>query len=420
MTNSNGYIIGITKDLKENDEALTEALQKLLIFAGKNAGICYMKNSYFDIGISDLTKAHNRFVNTMESGHHSVADHAKITVLFTNISKMLAMLLNSLHDYATSEKSGRYTDMTSTGDCSEKEKYLYDKWNEIFFNELLKDVEDEKLRRKLSMENARYFLSVFNHSTTMSYTTSLRQWNYIYNWSVDFCDRYKAEKENSFIIKLRNELLFLIDFIEKSNIRHKLINDNKNREFDFLLNFMKDDKLHRLLWIEQDYYKSQYKTTYSASFVNIAQAQRHRTLNYHIIFNGNVSSFYTPFAVTKNGSKYVEEWLEDMKSVADLIPQSTLVGVIEMGTLENFLLKCKERLCSRAQLEICFQTERTLTSYYEENMKNKYITDILSDYVSVLDVEGFKPEIIAKTKCQILGGCRESCGRQKECFSRYY
>ena len=92
-----------------------------------------------------------------------------------------------------------------------------------------------------------------------------------------------------------------------------------------------------------------------------------------------------------------------------------MFGVIEMGTLENFLLKCKERLCTRAQLEICLSTERTLNMYYTENTY-KYVKEILEDYITKKE-DG---SIVPKTKCQILGVCNESCGRMNECFTRLY
>ena len=40
-----------------------------------------------------------------------------------------------------------------------------------------------------------------------------------------------------------------------------------------------------------------------------------------------------------------------------------LLQVNERGTIENFILKCTERLCGCAQLEIMEQTEDTLQKY---------------------------------------------------------
>jgi hypothetical protein len=49
--------------------------------------------------------------------------------------------------------------------------------------------------------------------------------------------------------------------------------------------------------------------------------------------------------------------------VKDITPQGELVKINEMGKYEDFILKCKERLCSAAQLEIMLQTKKTLLQY---------------------------------------------------------
>ena len=92
---------------------------------------------------------------------------------------MQAMVLNSTQCYNTSEKSARYTVFKNN---TPQEDLLYNKWkNYIIENnkELGLNIEDEKKLEKIANENARYFLSVFNKSTTMAYTASVRQWNYL-------------------------------------------------------------------------------------------------------------------------------------------------------------------------------------------------------------------------------------------------
>lgn len=66
----------------------------------------------------------------------------------------------------------------------------------------------------------------------------------------------------------------------------------------------------------------------------------------------------------------VEEWLADMNQVKNVTPQGELVLINEMGKYEDFILKCKERLCTAAQLEIMEQTKYTLIKY--KNMLNYY------------------------------------------------
>jgi hypothetical protein len=55
-----------------------------------------------------------------------------------------------------------------------------------------------------------------------------------------------------------------------------------------------------------------------------------------------------------------------------------LVKVNERGTVENFVLKCTERLCGAAQLEIMEQTVETMNKYLEA-VKNDMEVSIASD-----------------------------------------
>ena len=67
-------------------------------------------------------------------------------------------------------------------------------------------------------------------------------------------------------------------------------------------------------------------------------------------FNGIAADFYIP-KITR-GTKHEEEWYDDMMSVAHLIPQGTLVNVVETGNISHFILKCKERMCGRSQASL--------------------------------------------------------------------
>jgi hypothetical protein len=59
----------------------------------------------------------------------------------------------------------------------------------------------------------------------------------------------------------------------------------------------------------------------------------------------------------------VDEWLNDISSVAYANPQGELISINECGTYDKFILKSKERLCSAAQQEIMAQTRATLLKY---------------------------------------------------------
>ena len=72
-----------------------------------------------------------------------------------------------------------------------------------------------------------------------------------------------------------------------------------------------------------------------------------------------------------------------MYSLKEDYPQGMLVKIIERGTVEDFVLKCKERLCGCAQLEIMLQTKETLDKYIKNTEKtNKEVHKYLSQYES--------------------------------------
>ena len=130
---------------------------------------------------------------------------------------------------------------------------------------------------------------------------------------------------------------------------------------------------------KQEYFGDVYYTTYNASFAEIAQAHRHRTLDYQMELMDE-PGFYIP-PIIEGDKSLVEEWINDIYSVKDVHPQGELVLVSESGKYEDFILKCKERLCSCAQLEINNQTRWTLwkmKAYLEET--NHPLKDDIEKY----------------------------------------
>ncbi len=101
-----------------------------------------------------------------------------------------------------------------------------------------------------------------------------------------------------------------------------------------------------------------YSTTYLASFAQLAQAQRHRTLAYEIDIAKKARILFSIRII--RGTELEKEWLKDISSLEEYYPQGMLVKVNERGTVENFILKCTERLCGAAQLEIMEQTVITI------------------------------------------------------------
>ena len=170
-------------------------------FSGKSAGICYLPDTIDTLFSEPQEKTLRRANGNIVSGHHSVFGHPTYNLVLEGIPKILAMILNNEKMYNTSEKSARYTHM----EPSEEEKELYEKWIEIYkeqIKEKYPDFDDKRVL-KLAQENARYLISVFTPATIMEYTVNLGQLNYIINWSKDFINN---DLKDNFSLKLKEVL----------------------------------------------------------------------------------------------------------------------------------------------------------------------------------------------------------------------
>lgn len=317
-----------------------------VLFGGRAAGICYMPDDFPTLLNEPIEKTQARADGTLRSQHHSVFDHPSYVIRLEGIPKILAMILNNGKVYATSEKSARYTQMQP----SPLEQALYDKWLGIFEYRIANKYPDlnEIQVHKLAQENARYVISVFT-PTNMAHTASLRQWNYVVHW----CERFvQAEPTNEFFAMLYP---YVQEFIDKmSFLRVDGLNDEvKGNDLSLF-----DSRSSR-----QEYFGETYCTTYLGSFAQLAQAHRHRTLDYKMRLP-ETPSFYIPPIIADN-VELASRWLADIESVGQFFPQGMMVDIIERGTYENFILKTKERLCSYAQLEVSRQTWATFQSYLE-------------------------------------------------------
>lgn len=56
--------------------------------------------------------------------------------------------------------------------------------------------------------------------------------------------------------------------------------------------------------------------------------------------------------IISNDRVLVDEWLGDMQTVSSVNPQGELVRISEIGKYEDFILKCKERLCTSLNLRL--------------------------------------------------------------------
>ena len=337
--------------------------EEALSFSGKSAGICYLPDTMEQLLNESEEKTEKRATRTLESGHHSVFAHVQYNLILEDIPKILAMILNNEKVYNTSEKSGRYTKMKA----SEDEEGIYLKWRKVLKDEILKEYPDmdEKRAMKLSQENARNFISIFTPATTMEYTVSFMQLNYIIHWFKNYIEQ---EPDTPFNIKLKPVLK---EFIEKTSFAYvdSLNSDLKGRKLSLFASRKRKEE-----------FGENYSTNYKVTFPELAQAQRHRTLYYEITIPEE-KEYYVPIII--RNTELEKQWLEDMKSLETNYPQGMLIEVNERGTAENFALKCMERLCGAAQLEIALQTKETLNKYIENTKNtNEEVYEFLKQYSS--------------------------------------
>lgn len=330
-------------------------------FSGKSAGICYLPDTLETLFAEAPEKTQRRAYGNIKSGHHSVFGHPTYNLSLEGIPKILAMILNNEKIYNTSEKSARYTHM----EPSPQEKELYEKWIEIFKEQILTQYPkfEDKRALKLAQENARYLISVFTPATVMEYTVNFGQLNYIINWAKDYI---KNAEENTFSIKLKETLKEFLAAMPDLEIEG-LDSRNKNRNFSL---FAKRKN-------RNEEFGENYSVTYLSSFAQLAQAQRHRTLSYEMTLLDEPKYYVPPIIARTNLEK---EWLKDISSLNEFFPQGMLVQVNERGTIENFVLKCMERLCGFSQLEIMQETKNIMNKYLEATKDKPELYQYLLPY----------------------------------------
>lgn len=330
-------------------------------FSGKSAGICYLPDTVEILFAEPSEKTQKRANGNIKSGHHSVFGHPTYNLCLEGIPKILAMILNNEKIYNTSEKSARYTHM----EPSQQEKELYEKWIELFKNKILLKYPDfdEKRINKLAQENARYLISVFTPSTVMEYTVNFGQLNYIINWAKDYIEKCG---DDDFSLKLKEtfkEFLKAMPDLEVEGLDSRI----KKRSFS----------LFAQRKTRNEEFGENYSTTYLASFAQLAQAQRHRTLSYEMRLLEKAQYYIPP--IIRN-TELEEKWIKDISSLEKFFPQGMLVQVNERGTIENFVLKCTERLCGSAQLEIMEQTQKIMGKYLEATKNQLELYNYLLPY----------------------------------------
>lgn len=421
-----------------------------------------------------------------------------VKVRFKDVSKMLMIVLRSIQEYTASQS---FCEFINEDYVSGRELSLYRKWEKIFnerileleptFNDSMmlgmiekrypssglsvvggrmvelepkfdditlaeiKDwfntdiVEDKNLPSKLiARENAGYVLSVFNRNVVFEYTASIRQWNYIHDWCIDYCDRYYPNTDSEYAkvlagkrgtVKIMSkksgvevsffETRLYYDLLALANSIRDIMYISEFRDvrgcgFSFLasllgvpickydvscfepngytgeFDYMSDAHSH------QDSFGLVYNTSYTASFMHILNAERYKNLKYYMLFNPAVEhlDFFIPPMLI--GTDYADDWVTDLSSIADIIPQATKVAIIEIGFIGDFLSKCEDQLCSNTQLELMNQTRLTAMRF-SDAVKDMEITNpVCINYIHKFIDENTGR---CKTRCSIRGRCNESC-----------
>ncbi|MBO5910030.1 MAG: FAD-dependent thymidylate synthase [Clostridia bacterium] len=325
--------------------------------SGHSAGVCYMPHNFDALFGEPIEKTIRRCENTKINQHHSVFGHPYITLSLEDIPKGLAMILNNEGAYNTSEKSARYTKMI----LKDNEQKLYNKWLDIYKN-LIRDEYQGKYPQiftpqkveKLAQENARYLISVFT-PTSMIYTVSYQQLNYLYQM---FINEINNQNSNAFIEALKpamQDFCYAIEthtgYTDKDIARGV---DNKNRKLSLIGSMIKPEQ----------YFGDVYSISYEGTFAQLAQAQRHRTIDYNMTLLDE-PKFYVP-PIIRRSDELTREWISDCEKQASVFPQGLLININEFGRLDWFIQKMKERKCTFAQLEIAQQTDLILKKYVEE------------------------------------------------------
>lgn len=336
-------------------------------YSAKLAGECYESEGWSKLKLEADEKSLKRSNFTLGLEHSTPYEHIGIGFEIVNLPKILAMVLNNERQCSTSEKSARYTSIDPEVDSniSLREGELYNKWIEIFRIKITKEyghIHNKTKVTKLAQENARYLVSVFS-STKMIHTVPWVQLNRI----VSFMQKYmQKENQTDFDVRLIDSFKQFIKCFEELNILdERAMSNRKDRDLSLFAN---SDI--------ETYFGTTYSVNYKGTFAQLAQAHRHRTIEYSMSLLDEKEYFIPP--VLLDDSVLVKEWIDDISSVGYANPQGEMISINECGTYDKFILKTKERLCSDAQQEIMYQTKETLTQYkeYLEKTKNPLREDI--------------------------------------------
>ena len=340
------------------------SLDEVRLISGQSACICYGPDRFEEILARDPEDVKDTADGCRKSGHHSTYQNYYITFTLEGIPKIVAMILNNERPYNTNEKSGRYTVMS----CSGREKELYDKWRERFQELIAAEYPklSEKVVKKLAQENARCFISVLSPTTTMNHTLDISQANYLIRWMREFCKQPTCHPLKE---ALKPWLIELADAMADICYMDDL-GDYRGRGLSFFA------KRERKEEFGENFCVNKY-----VSFACGAHLHRSRSLDFEfdVTSNPQTAEFYVPRILQKQED--IDEYLADMRSVADLYPAGMMIRMNMRGTPENFALLVQERLCGATLPETCFAVKEILNRYCMATFtKNTFVHDFLHQF----------------------------------------
>lgn len=330
-------------------------LKRAMDFSGKVGGICYNEDGLLASFQEDSEKTEKRVNNSTSGEHQSIFEHVNVTMYLKDSSKMLNMVLNNEGQYSTSERSLRYTTIKEN-DCNltKREIFLYEKWYKIFLD-LITAQYGEVLKpfkiRTLAKENARYMTSTFIN-TEMVHTVPLAQLNRISSYMNKFMDK---ENKNEFEQRVSKDFEMFLSECDRLNLIDERLQSNRKDRSLRIFGENLDD-------IPEEFGVT-YSTTYRGSFAEYAQKERHR-MEKSSFERDPLNGYFVP-PILQYYPNLMPEWLHDIDSVKEEVPQGELITIHEEGTLDSFISKLKERDCSAPQLEIFRQANETKKKYYE-------------------------------------------------------
>ena len=382
-TQFTGAFYDLVKD-NPNYQALNETDKSLLI-GGFAANICYTERDMEDIMakpykeqdkiVDAVVKGIERARSIMNTRHLSPIEHKEYVLYITGIPKLLAMIINNEKQYTTSEKSARYTKMQP----APSERKVYEEWLGTFKDEILDRKPDmaEAAAEKLGQENARYGISVAT-PTKMIYKVNLRQVQYLIG-----ALEAELDNPNPLYALMRPHMVELV-----SELRSQCgdIPELQDNDKGVPLSLIKDDNF------APNSFGKTYNVVYNGTPAQVAQAHRHRTLDYDISLlpenTPKTQLVYVP-KIIRDKPGLVEKWTSDLGELIDsgCFPQGMMVQVSESGSFMDFVRKTKERNCKYAQLEIYDQTIATGRAYQQglqEEVNSSKTTKVKEYYNGLL------------------------------------